>query len=69
MPGHPLAEAAKEAEGLNIIPRGVVRLVAYADWVTGPVVEGDTVTETEDPGEAKPEDPEGEFMALTDETL
>ena len=56
-------------EGLNIIPSKVVRLVEYADWVTGPVVEGESVTETEDPGEAYPDDLESEFLVISDETL
>lgn len=45
------------------------RLVEDADWVTGPVVEGETVTETEDPGEAEPDDPKGESIVVADETL
>ena len=46
----------------------VARLVEYADCVTGPVVEGKTVTETEEPGEAEPDDPKSELLVEADET-
>lgn len=56
-------------EGLSIIPSVLARLVEYADWVTGPVVEGESATETEDPGEAYPDDLESELLVISDETL
>lgn len=50
-------------------PSVVARVVEYADGVTGPVVEGESVKETEDPGEAYPDDLKSELLVISDETL